>query len=171
MIEAVLSMNGWVCVPNMGASISGLGLKLPPEPLPFLTTARGCHSPNWNPLQAIAGHDSPALNSGGWWHCSSGAGIPLRSGAECWGRCSDQYTWSTAQNLAWGTFVKPIQLLAAMQTPNQTNKREKSWDFDKQSSCFLFFKENYHSLVFWGNSLLNSQLIACRKIAMFSNSF
>ena len=66
MIEAVLSMNGWVCVPNMGASISGLGLKLPPEPLPFLTTAQGCHSPNWNPLQAIAGHDSPALNSGGW---------------------------------------------------------------------------------------------------------
>ena len=61
-------MVGGACVPNMGerqASISGLGLKLPPEPLPFLTTAPGCHSPNWNPLQAIAGHDSPALNTAG----------------------------------------------------------------------------------------------------------
>ena len=55
-------MNGWVCVPNMGASISGLGLKLPPDLLPFLTTAwssKLAHSTNWNPLQAIAGHDSP----------------------------------------------------------------------------------------------------------------
>ena len=84
MFYMIEFMNGWVCVPNMGASISGLGLKLPRLPLPFLTSApgRGVHFQNWIPLQPIAGHDSPALNTaGGWLHSSTGSGILVQSNA------------------------------------------------------------------------------------------
>ena len=127
-------MNGWVCVPNMGASISGLGLKLPPDLLPFLTTAQGSrlpHSPNWKPLQAIGGHDSPALNteagSGGSAECSSGAGIPMRSSAQHWPM--QPIYLKHRSKPGSGQFLEPIQLLGAnfeaMQTPNHTNKREK----------------------------------------------
>ena len=128
------SMNGRVCVPNMGASISGLGLKLPPDLLPFLTTASSsklAHSTNWNPLQAIAGHDSPESK-----YCLlvalliRGAGIPMRSSAQHW----PIPTWSRGtQNLAWGTLWTQFSYLGPTfrpcKLPITPNKGEKSWDF------------------------------------------
>ena len=141
-------MNGWVCVPNMGASISGLGLKLPPDPLPFLTTAQGsklAHSPNWNPLQAIGGHDSPGLNTGGRVGGSAHQGpeYPCEVVLSA-GQCS-QYTWSTAQNLARGSFWSQFSYLGPTLGPCKLPIRPTK---EKNHDILTYFN------LFWKKSII-----------------
>ena len=53
-----------------------------PAPVPNKRSGPGVHFQNWIPLQPIAGHDSPGLNTaGGWLHSSTGSGILLQSTA------------------------------------------------------------------------------------------